>query len=61
MLNLIESYELDDNIVMSAIGSYDGNVYERLLEWAKSSRLNQKDKLDGFDEFIKPMLAAKLW
>ena len=28
MLNLVEAFELDDNIVMSAIGSYDGNVYE---------------------------------
>lgn len=60
MLSLIEAYELDDNITLSAIGNYDGNVYERMLEWAKSSRLNQKDKLDGFEEFIKPMLTAKL-
>jgi hypothetical protein len=28
MLNLIEAFELDDNILLSAIGSYDGNVYE---------------------------------
>ena len=28
MLNLIEAFELDDNITMSAIGNYDGNVYE---------------------------------
>ena len=28
MLNLIEAFELDDNVLMSAIGSYDGNVYE---------------------------------
>jgi Acyl-CoA oxidase len=28
MLNLIEAFELDENIMMSAIGCYDGNVYE---------------------------------
>ena len=28
MLNLVEAFELDDNIVNSAIGCYDGNVYE---------------------------------
>jgi hypothetical protein len=28
MLNLIEAFELDDNILVSAIGNYDGNVYE---------------------------------
>jgi acyl-CoA oxidase len=60
MLNLVECYELDDNIMLSAIGNYDGRVYERMLEWSRSTRLNQKDKLDGFDEYIKPMLAAKL-
>ena len=60
MLNLIEAFEYDDNSLVSAIGNYDGNVYERLLEWAKSSKLNQKDKIDGFDEYIKPFLAAKL-
>jgi hypothetical protein len=34
--------------------------YRRFLDWAKQSKLNDKDKLDGFDEFLKPMLAAKL-
>lgn len=28
MLNLIEAFELDDNVTVSAIGNYDGNVYE---------------------------------
>lgn len=28
MLNLIEAFEFDDNSLASAIGSYDGNVYE---------------------------------
>jgi len=28
MLNLIEAFELDENITLSAIGCYDGNVYE---------------------------------
>jgi hypothetical protein len=60
MLNLIEASELDDNIMMSAIGNYDGNVYERLMDWARSSRLNDKDVLPGFNEHIRPFLAAKL-
>jgi len=60
MLNLIEGFEFDDNTMVSSIGNYDGNVYERLLEWAKSSRLNQKETVDGFDEYIRPFLAAKL-
>jgi hypothetical protein len=32
-----------------------------MLDWARRSRLNDKDKLDGFDEYIKPMMGgAKL-
>jgi acyl-CoA oxidase len=54
MLNLIEAFEFDDNIMVSAIGNYDGNVYERLMDWARSSRLNDKDVLPGFNEHIRP-------
>lgn len=60
MLNIIEAFEYDDNIMTSAIGNYDGNVYERMMEWVRQSRLNDKDKLDGFDEYLKPLLDAKL-
>jgi hypothetical protein len=60
MLNLIEAFELDDNITMSAIGNYDGNVYERLMNWARGSRLNNYDVLPGFEDNIRPFLAAKL-
>jgi hypothetical protein len=60
MLNLIEAYEIDDNILCSTIGSYDGNAYEKMLEVARRSKLNEKDKLDGFDEYFAPMLAHKL-
>ena len=28
MLSLVESFEMDDNVLLSATGSYDGNVYE---------------------------------
>jgi hypothetical protein len=31
-----------------------------MMEWVRSSRLNEKDKLDGFEEYIRPFLAAKL-
>ena len=60
MLNLIEAFEYDDNMVLSAIGNYDGNVYERMMDWVRTSRLNDRDKLEGFDEYIKPFLATKL-
>lgn len=63
LLGLVESFDLDDEILYSEIGSSDGKVYERMYEAALSSPLNKKDKVKGFDEFIKPtqlFLKAKL-
>ena len=31
-----------------------------MMDLAKSSRLNDKDTLDGFDEHIRPVLIGKL-
>ena len=30
------------------------------MNWARTSRLNNLEKLPGFEEHIKPFLAAKL-
>ena len=37
---LVDSFEIPDNVLASSIGSYDGNVYEKLLECARKSSLN---------------------
>ena len=59
-LNLIECFEFDDNVICSAIGSYDGQVNERMLACAKASKLNNKDVLDGFKDYIQPILKNDL-
>lgn len=42
-LTLVEAFDYDDNILMSAIGSSDGKPYENLIEWAKKfNTLNRK-------------------
>ena len=41
---------------MSTIGCYDGNVYEKLLEAARSSNLNQNDPFIGYEKSLKPYL-----
>lgn len=33
-------------------------MYEAMLEAARESPLNEKDKIKGFDEYIKPLLDA---
>lgn len=39
-LNIVESMEISDDILQSAIGNSYGDIYETHLEWAKDSKLN---------------------
>eukprot|EP00350_Pseudokeronopsis_sp_OXSARD2_P010782 CAMPEP_0170547616 /NCGR_PEP_ID=MMETSP0211-20121228/6013_1 /TAXON_ID=311385 /ORGANISM="Pseudokeronopsis sp., Strain OXSARD2" /LENGTH=241 /DNA_ID=CAMNT_0010852761 /DNA_START=1222 /DNA_END=1947 /DNA_ORIENTATION=- len=52
MLNLAEGFVMNDAALFSTIGSEDGNIYEKMLKVAKSSRLNDKDTFDGFEEYL---------
>ena len=58
-INLIEGYELSDDILVSAIGNSYGDIYETHLRWAKDSKLNHTklgDSIpDGYMENIKPL------
>jgi len=38
---LVDAFDFPDLQLASALGSYDGNVYERLFEAAKKSKVNQ--------------------
>lgn len=63
-LNIVESFEISDDNLQSAIGNSYGDIYETHLEWAKDSKLNHTllgDAIpDGFMENIMPILKAKL-
>lgn len=55
---LVDSFDFPDRVLCSAIGKYDGNVYEHLFEAAKGSELNQVDPFDGQD-YMKQFLDLK--
>ncbi|PIC54253.1 hypothetical protein B9Z55_003577 [Caenorhabditis nigoni] len=38
------------------LGRRDGNVYENLFKWAKSSPLNKTDVLPSVTQYLKPMM-----
>lgn len=40
---LVDAFDVQDDILGSILGRYDGNVYENLYKWAKSSPLNDKE------------------
>lgn len=53
-LNLVESFGLNDNILMSAIGSSDGKPYDNLIDWAKNhNTLNRPKQRAEIIETIK--------
>ena len=50
------SFEFPDNTLCSALGRYDGNVYEALYGAARVSSLNKTDPFVGFEQHLKPTL-----
>ena len=63
-LNILESFNMNDNFLMSAIGNSYGDIYETHLRWAQNSRYNKTkagDSIpDGYLEYMTPILKAKL-
>lgn len=64
VLQILESFDLPDHYLLSAIGNSYGDIYEKHLELAKDSRLNHTksgDAIpDGYMEHIMPILKAKM-
>ncbi|KAF9940332.1 hypothetical protein BGZ65_007486 [Modicella reniformis] len=61
LVGLVDAYDMSDNQLNSAIGRYDGRVYESLYEWAKyGMSIVEKGKnggVLGYDEVMKDLLA----
>jgi len=55
-LALVDAFDFPDKVLNSAIGRFDGNVYEALYEAAQKAPLNQKDPFDGYNEYLRPHL-----
>ena len=59
MLNVAESLELSDDVLFSSIALENGDIYPRMLEIAKQSKLNERDTPPGW-EHLKQLLDTKL-
>ena len=57
---MIESYQYPDYLLASNIGVKEGISYQNILDSMRRSRLNKNNKLDGFDEYLRPMINARL-
>jgi len=56
LIALTDAFEFPDNVLNSALGRHDGNVYESLYEAAKSSPLNKRDPFQAYDEYLQYVL-----
>jgi hypothetical protein len=63
-INIIETLNIPDIVLTSAIGNSYGDIYETHLEWAKNSSLNHTnlgDAIpDGYIEYMMPVLKGKM-
>lgn len=59
-VGLVDSFDIRDEILGSALGGYNGDVYERLLEEAKKSPLNQVPVDESFHKYLKSYLKSNL-
>jgi acyl-CoA oxidase len=53
---LVDAFNFSDTTLNSAIGRYDGKVYEALFDSALKNPLNQFDVSPGFDDILKPLM-----
>lgn len=59
-VGLVDSFDIRDEILSSALGVYDGNVYEKLFEEALKSPLNSEPVNKSFKLYLKPFLKSQL-
>lgn len=59
-VGLVDAFDIRDEILGSALGAFDGNVYERLFAEAMKSPLNQESVNKSFHLYLKPLLKSNL-
>ena len=57
---LVDAWDWSDFQLNSALGRYDGNVYEALFEVARKEPLNSQDPVEGWKDHIYPMTHSRL-
>jgi acyl-CoA oxidase len=60
VVGIVDGFDFCDDILRSALGAWDGQVYERLLEAASKSPLNKDPVNESFQKYLKPFLKSSL-
>ena len=57
-MRLVDAFGHEDYVLASAIGRYDGNVYQALYEAAQKSPLNDSEQGPAWDPVLGPLMQA---
>ncbi|KAL9961614.1 hypothetical protein ACROYT_G030588 [Oculina patagonica] len=55
-VSLVDAFDYSDYVLNSALGRYDGNVYEDLFRWAQRSVLNKEQVQPGYYKYLRPLM-----
>jgi acyl-CoA oxidase len=58
-VSIVDAFDIPDRVLCSALGRFDGNVYEQLYVSARKTNVNQQPVFDGYAA-LKPHLNRKL-
>ena len=56
-VTLVDSFGFDDYFLNSALGRYDGDVYNELYDWVKKAPMNNSIYGLGYNDLLKPRLS----
>lgn len=59
-VSLVDAFDIHDQSLLSTLGAYDGQVYQRMFDAALKSPLNKSDVLPAYQKYIEPVLKANL-
>ena len=57
---IVDSFDLHDMVLASALGAYDGQVYERMYECALQSPMNKKQVIDAYGKYLEPLFKSRI-
>ncbi|XP_063952128.1 peroxisomal acyl-coenzyme A oxidase 1-like [Lytechinus pictus] len=57
---LVDAFDIRDEFLQSTLGSYDGNVYQRMYEYAKTSPRNRTEVHETYYKYIRPLLKGMI-
>ncbi|XP_071499066.1 peroxisomal acyl-coenzyme A oxidase 1-like [Diadema antillarum] len=55
-VTLVDSFDICDEFLQSTLGCYDGNVYERMYEYAKTDPRNKTEVHETYYKYLRPLL-----